>query len=94
MISALSGPEGLSVFAVTKDSHHLKCAPNGLSLSAVESDEDGDSKEQVHSAEDVHPTGWKVKGKRNSFGNHSPTTGSNGTIGYHVCPPLQLSYKG
>jgi len=38
--------------------------------------EDGDDEDP----EDLHPTGWTVKGKRNSFGSHSPV--SNGVSRY------------
>ena len=40
--------------------------------------EDGED-EDAEDGEDIHPTGWKVKGKRNSFGNHSPV--NNGVSG-------------
>ncbi|XP_024363483.1 uncharacterized protein [Physcomitrium patens] len=42
----------------------------------IEDDEDEDAEEVT---KDNHPTGWKVKGKRNSFGNHSPV--NNGFSG-------------
>lgn len=38
----------------------------------VENGEDEDLEDLPGNADDIHPTGWKVKGKRNSFGNHSP----------------------
>ncbi|XP_024383806.1 uncharacterized protein [Physcomitrium patens] len=41
-----------------------------------EDDEDEDDEELT---EDKHPTVWKVKGKRNSYGNHSPV--NNGVSG-------------
>lgn len=41
----------------------------------LENGEDEDMLEERGDA-DLHPTVWKVKGKRNSFGNHSPN--SNG----------------
>lgn len=45
----------------------------------VEDGEDDDAEDLPGNAEDTHPTGWKVKGKRNSFGNYSPA--SNGVSG-------------
>ncbi|KAG0569549.1 hypothetical protein KC19_6G098800 [Ceratodon purpureus] len=44
--------------------------------------EDGeydDAEDLQYDGDDIHPTGWKVKGKRNSFGNHSPV--NNGVSG-------------
>lgn len=45
----------------------------------VEDGDDDDAEDQPGMTEDIHPTGWKVKGKRNSFGSHSPV--SNGVSG-------------
>jgi len=46
-----------------------------------EGGEEYDAKDlQGQVLEDEHPTGWTVKGKRNSLGSHSPTIISNGLI--------------
>jgi len=45
----------------------------------VEDGDDEDAEDLPSMAEDIHPTGWTVKGKRNSFGSHSPV--NNGVSG-------------
>lgn len=45
----------------------------------VEDGYDEDAEDLPGMTENLHPTGWKVKGKRNSFGSHSPV--NNGVSG-------------
>jgi hypothetical protein len=53
--------------------------------------DDEDAEDQPSMTEDTHPTGWTVKGKRNSFGSHSPV--SNGVSGKQeeVSEPVSVS---